>query len=127
MIDGSENVWATQFTTAAVASYLIQWLKTYPGIKLLNYDTEKLNRIASIAIGTLSGVGIFFTWNQTAGTLLITGLTAANGLHLVSKVVEQVVMQHFIYRVSIAPPKWGAVQYQEAKKADGASNGTGKV
>jgi hypothetical protein len=101
------------------ASYLIQWAKRHPGIKFLNYDSSTLNRLASVITGIVSGAGIFFTWNRAAGTLLITGLTLAHGYHLLARIVEQVMMQHFIYRVGIAPPKWGALQYKEEVKNGG--------
>jgi hypothetical protein len=101
---------ASQFTLAAMVSFALQWLKAQPWFPWVTVETQKINRATSIALAALSGVGIFVTWNHDAGTLMISGLKAANLWHVGVKVVQQFAMQHVLYKAVIAPPIPGVMQ-----------------
>lgn len=100
----------TQLIVAAIVSWLIQWVKNNPKTPWLNFDTARLNRIVAIIAALLTGAGILFKYDATAGILTVIGLTQANLSMLVWHAIQQFVLQHLVYRVAIAPPKPGAEQ-----------------
>lgn len=109
----STNILASQATIAALTTYAIQWVKRSPYFPWLTTETQSINRWISGLVAVCSGLGIFLTWDHSAGILTITGLTLTNLLHAGSKVVEQWVIQHAAYKTLVAPPLPGPVRYQQ--------------
>lgn len=110
---------AAKLSTAIIAAYGIQWLKSLKTVPFINYEAQNLNRALSILVATLSGAGIYFTFDHQAGTLMITGLTAVNAFHFVSHALQQFAMQHVTYKAAIAPPLPGVTQDQIRKNGHG--------
>jgi hypothetical protein len=111
------NQLATQASVAVLVSYALQWIKQSKWFPFITTETQTLNRWISAVVAFASGLGIFFTWNHTAGTLTIAGLTAANLLHAGTGMIQQWLFQHAAYRTLVAPPLPGAVQAQEKDAA----------
>lgn len=97
-----------QATIAIIVSFGLQWVKKSQYFPWITTKTENVNKWVSIAIAFFTGVGIFATWDH--GTLTITGLTASNALHAITRGIQQWVFQTTAYRTLIAPPPTGLVQ-----------------
>src|SRR5437762_14260453 len=104
------NESSTQVMLALATAYALQWLKARTWFPWLTFESEKLNRAASIAIACLSGFGIFVTFDHVAGILTVTGLTAVNLGHALTHAGGQFLLQHSAYRAVIAPQVSGASQ-----------------
>lgn len=90
------NELLTQFTWASVVVYGLQYLKASSWFPWLTTRTKGLNRLAAIAGASLTAVGIAWHYDPV-GTLTITGVTAANLLHGVWHIAQQVAMQQVIF------------------------------
>jgi hypothetical protein len=99
-----------QIPLAVISTYVLQWLKQSKLFPWLTVETQTLNRWAGIAIAFLSSVGVLVTFDHAAGVLTISGLTAANLLHVAARITQQWVMQQVAYRTVVAPPLPGALQ-----------------
>ena len=107
------NEVSSQATLAIITAFGLQWLKSRPWFPLLNFNTDRLNQAVSTAVAIVSSVGILATFEH--GVLTISGLTAANVYHIVSRAVEQYAMQHATYKMAIAPPLPGVMQDADRK------------
>jgi hypothetical protein len=121
MIAGTPGaVVSTQLSTAVICSYMIQWVKKQQKIPGINFDTSNLNRWLAIIVACLTGSGIYMTFDPSAGTAIITGLTLANLYHFVAHAIQQFALQHATYKGIIAPPLAGPVQ--EAIRKNGGTH-----
>jgi hypothetical protein len=92
---------AAQASLALLVSYILQWLKLkFP---FLAAWKGQLIRWISVAVSILSGIGIWFTWDKTAGVLTIAGLTLANFWHAIFDVIQQWFFQQAAYRAVVEP------------------------
>jgi len=98
-----------QASAAILISFILQWIKKSKYFPWITVETQTINRWVSIVIAFCAGIGIYATWHE--GTLTITGLTAENMFHALTRGVEQWAFQKTTYRGLIAPPQPGVVQY----------------
>lgn len=89
-------------TVGIISAYAIQWIKKSKSIPWVNEHTQSLNRFLSGMIAFASAAGIYLTWNHAAGTLTITGLTAANAFHFLTHGIEQWAIQQMAYKGVVA-------------------------
>jgi hypothetical protein len=93
--------------TQAVISYIvvafIQWLKRAEFFPWLTIDTEKLNRAVGAFLALVTSAGILWTFDKDAGTLMISGLTYANGVTFLTHFVGQFVGQQYIFKTAFKP------------------------
>jgi hypothetical protein len=97
------NVAVTEFTTSAVAVWLLQKLKSATWFPLVQQGKVWLNRVASIVLAGVGAVGVDYTWtpNPQGGhmlTLAIPTLSVAalGGWHW----LNHFVMQETIYQAT---------------------------
>jgi urea transporter len=90
---------AAQASLALLVSYVLQWLKgKFP---FLNAAKGQVIRWISAIVSILSGIGIWFTWDRTAGVLTIAGLTIANFWHAIFDIVQQWFFQQAAYHAVV--------------------------
>jgi hypothetical protein len=82
---------------AVGTSELIQWAKASPWCGFLTMETQKLNRIVSLVVAFLAGLGMSFHFDPDAHTLLISGLAWSSLTHG----AQQWVAQQAWYRLAV--------------------------
>jgi len=92
-------------STAVIASILLQALKNSKAISFLGDGDQhaNANRIVAALLAGISSLGIHFAYDVNAGTLVVTGLHAANIGHVLWQWVTQYAVQHLFYKSSIVP------------------------
>jgi hypothetical protein len=70
-------------TTGAVVVYLLEWAKRSKFMPI-SASTTAINRTLNILFAMAMAIGINWTYDPTAGTLIITGLTWSAGFHAAS-------------------------------------------
>lgn len=93
---GSEVV--TTVTASAMSVAVIQWLKNTKLIPFMDQHTAGLNRFAGWLAAFGSSVGIHWTFDHTAGTLTLTGLTLAAIGHTAWDTTKSYAFQWLVYR-----------------------------
>jgi hypothetical protein len=91
------------FTTGAVIVYFMQMLKRRGW--LIGSDTKGLNRALSMILAGVAAVGINWTYDATAGTLVISGLTWAAVGAMAWEWLKQFVAQQVLWDGVVQRPK----------------------
>jgi hypothetical protein len=91
-------------TASAISVYVIQILKNWKWFKLLTSNTKYMNIAASLFAAAISATGIGYTFNETSGTLTITGLTLAGILAALWTWGKSFVLNELIYQSTISAP-----------------------
>ena len=91
----------SQIVVAWVVTQAVQWAKRASGLPWISAKTDTLNKIVGIVLAFFSSLGIIFTFDPQAGTLLVTGLTLTTLLTGIWTWVQQVVLQQIIYRGAV--------------------------
>lgn len=99
------TVLVTQATVAYYVAALIEWLKHASWFPLLKADMKRTQRWLSVFVAAAAALGINYSFDSAAGTLLITGLT----LPTIGHGLIQFVMQEIAYTKFIQPPKNGGI------------------
>lgn len=75
-MDGTtSNILATQLTAAAVSAYLMRLIQKWAKLPWITEHTAGINAAFRAVVSLAATLGISFTWDGTAHTLLISGLT----------------------------------------------------
>jgi cytochrome c biogenesis protein CcdA len=82
---------------AVGTSEAIQWAKGSSWFPWLTTETQKVNRIVSLTVAFLAGLGMSFHWDPQAGTLVISGLAWSALAHG----AQQWVAQQAWYRLAV--------------------------
>ena len=76
--DRGLDVLGTQFIISGLAAYLLEHLKNSTWMKWFTPETSrKTKQVIAILVSGVTALGIHWSYDGTAGTLTITGLTAA--------------------------------------------------
>ena len=101
MPTAAADEWGTAFLWSIVSSWGIRWWREHPKLSGFSEATAlKLQRLISLAVGFLGGLGITFVFDKDAGTLVIGGLFATAVLHA----ARQFFLQEFVYQSAIKRP-----------------------
>jgi D-alanyl-lipoteichoic acid acyltransferase DltB (MBOAT superfamily) len=88
----------TQVAVAGIISTAIGALKRSSWFPFITTETAKLNRAAMIVLSGLGTIGVHFSYNREAGSLLITGITAATVLSGLWHWIVQCFITHGWYK-----------------------------
>ena len=101
------NVAVTEFTTSAVAVWLLQKLKSASWFPLVAAGKVWFNRIASILLAGVGAIGIGYTWapNPNGGHVLTIAIPTLSVMALGAwHWLNQYVMQETIYQAAVNKP-----------------------
>jgi hypothetical protein len=103
-----DSIWAASPATALVVAVLMQGLKRWNAFPWLSRDTERLNHYVGLAVATLTGLGLAFTfeWNEDTGQFA-AGMSgnAYDLFRIVLQVPVQWAQQHGFYKVLVSLPE----------------------
>lgn len=115
------NVAITEFTTSAVAVWLLQKLKAWPAFKLVQPGKAWLNRWASIILAALGAVGVSYTWttfNGANGVFIAWPgwfAVAIGGWHWLNHyVLQETIYQATVNKPSITTDSTGSIPVRVA-------------
>lgn len=87
-----------QVVMAWLVAQIIQWAKKITALPWITDKTDDVARIISVVLAFFSSLGIAFTFDKEAGTLIVTGLSVSGALAVLWAWLQQIVLQHVIYR-----------------------------
>jgi hypothetical protein len=91
----------SQLTSSAVVIYAIEALKKSRWFPWLTAETTTVNRIAAVVGSLAAAVGIHYSYDMTAGALLITGLTPSGISHGIWHWAQQYAITQLAYDAAI--------------------------
>jgi hypothetical protein len=97
------ELFSSQLTAAYASAAMMQWLKHKPWFPFLVEGNDHLNRAFAVVVAIGASVGIHFTFDAEAGSLMITGLILTNVLHAGWASIQQYAFQQFMFRSVIKP------------------------
>lgn len=95
----------SQFTSAAIVVYALQWIKGAGWCQWLTMETESLNRVVAAIAAAGSAIGIHAAYDTTGGVLTISGLTLAGVIHGVWHWANQFALQQLAFDAVVKPKK----------------------
>jgi len=101
------NDFTAHLTLGAVAVYAIEHAKSSRLIPWMTVDTKALNRIASVALAFATSIGIGYTYDSDAGTLVLSGLTLSSLALACWEWVKQYVVQQVLFDGVVAKHQKG--------------------
>ena len=99
------NLGLSMFSSGVASVYAIELLKRLESIPFIHDQSRVINRWLGVIASGLATVGIGFTFDSQAGTLLITGLSLGTIAATVWQWFTQWALQQVIYATSIEPKK----------------------
>ncbi len=93
----SNEILSTVAASALVVSAL-EWLKNTKWLPFVNQHSAGINRMIGWLAAFCTGTGIHYTFNQDAGVLTITGLSAGIIIHTITTTSKQYAVQWLIYQ-----------------------------
>lgn len=103
-VEVATNPFMTQVTVSAIVVWLFKKLKETTWFPFLSESTARWAQTAwGVVAAFLSAAGIHFTYDGTAGTLLVTGLLQAGIVTALWEAAQQFVMQQLIYHGVVQP------------------------
>lgn len=96
----NESLILSQIGSSALVVFLLQKAKESKWFPFLTTETAKLNRVVAVIAAGLVSVGVHTTFDKSAGTLVITGLTVSGILHGLWAWLNSYAVQHSIYKVT---------------------------
>ncbi len=103
-----ESTLTHQFAISAVIVYVVERLKYWPSFRWIDTDTDRVNRIVSIAAALFTAVGLQISMAgsfHAGGTLTITWPSVAQMYDAGTHFVAQMAMQELMYRGAIKKAK----------------------
>jgi hypothetical protein len=94
------NVVITQITTGALTVAFINWLKSSSVFPWITAERKTLLRVIAGVLAGVKAIGITYTWNPDAHTLVIGGLTLATILGGTWHWLQSFVTQELIYQTT---------------------------
>lgn len=101
------NELLSTLTGATMVVSIIEWVKNTKVVPFINRNSTALNRVVSWVGAFLAGTGIHYTFNQDAGVLTISGLSAGVIFHTALITTKQYALQWMLYR-GVVKPQQGA-------------------
>lgn len=101
MLETAPDITA-HLTTGAVVVYLIEWAKR-SRLMPITASTKSINRALNVVLAAAVALGINWTFDASAGTLVITGLTWPALAHAGWEFLKQLATQQILYDGVIAP------------------------
>ena len=92
-----------QVGTSMIVVWLIEQAKKAAWLPWITKHGGAVNRVLSVLLGSLAAAGIIWTFDPTAGRLIIDGLTLANGASVLWIILKQIAFQEGIYRGLVKP------------------------
>jgi len=99
----SENVLATSLTLGTIASGLLAYLKSAKWAPWFSQHSKTLNHVVLLATSAGSALGISATWDATAHTLTIAGLSLPTIIHGGWEWMKQWCVQYMVHRGIFGP------------------------
>jgi len=100
----SANEWGGALVWAFFSSSALEWLKRNRYITIITeQSTFILQRGIGVLLAVAAAVGVHWTFDPTAGRLVVDGLTAAGLWTVGSETVRQWVLQELTYRTAVRP------------------------
>jgi len=93
----------SQVTLSAVAVVVMQWLKNAQWFPWLTAESSKLQNAFAAFSAALVAVGIHYSYDATAGTLTIVGISWASLGHGLWHWLQSYAFQEVIYKGAIKP------------------------
>lgn len=109
-----ENEIVSQVVIAGLCSYVLERLKKSSWFPVIDMNTKKLNSFVAAGMAAAASIGINFQYDQTAGTLLISGLTLATFHHVIWDFAKQYLFQQMVYDT--------AIKKKEVKNGNGTNS-----
>ena len=109
----------SQVVAAWIVTQLVQMLKKWRDIPWMTARTDSINRVVGAVMAFFASVGIAFSFDAEAGTLLITGLTWGTVVTIFWTWVQQVVLQQIVYRGAVKETPIEAKATAKALEAGG--------
>jgi hypothetical protein len=94
------NIVLSTFTSSAVSVAVINWLKASKYFPWITKEKTALLRIISIIAASASGVGINYLWNPVDHSIVVSGLTLANGGALLWALIRHFAMNETIFQAT---------------------------
>ena len=95
-----DDIIGAQFTASAIIVWGINRLKNAGWCSFISAESDKLNRLIAIVAAILVGLGVHAEFDQAAGILTVTGLTAQGLIHNSLACVQSFATQQCLFRVS---------------------------
>jgi len=92
-----------QIGTSMIVVWLIEQAKKAAWLPWITKHGGAVNRVLSVVLGALATAGIIWTFDPTAGRLVVDGLTLANGATVLWIILKQVTYQEGLYRILVKP------------------------
>src|SRR5438445_27836 len=90
-----------QITASAVSVFVLQLIKKSKAIPWISSETPKLNRAIALILAGITALGIHYTYDATAGTLVISGLTLGGVLHASWHYLQSIAVQEGFYQAAV--------------------------
>ena len=91
------NDFTAHLTLGAVAVYAIEHAKSSGLVPWMTADTKTLNRLVNLITAFITSIGIGYTYDATAGTLVVSGLTLSSLALGLWELTKQYVVQQVLY------------------------------
>jgi hypothetical protein len=94
------NIVLSTFTSSAISVAIINWLKASKYFPWITKERTALLRAFSVIAASASGVGINYLWNPTDHSIVVSGLTLANGGALAWAILRHFAMNETIFQAT---------------------------
>lgn len=108
------NQLSAQVVVSAVVVYLLQLAKKSQLVPWMTAETGTINRVVAVLAALCSSLGIHFSFNAAAGTLLIAGLSIANVGGFAWHWLTAFVSQQLIFQTAVQPKQLSASELATA-------------
>ena len=99
------NLALSVFSSGVASVYIIELLKKSPLFPFITKHTVMLNRWIGVLASGVATLGVAFTFDAEAGSLLITGLTLTTIAHNLWHWFTQWAVQQFVYATAVEGQK----------------------
>ena len=99
------NLALSVFSSGVASVYVIEFLKKTRLMPFVTQHTVALNRWLGVIASGVATLGIGFSFDSEAGSLMITGLTAATIAHNAWHWFTQWAVQQFVYSTAVEGQK----------------------
>lgn len=107
-VDPSANEWGGTMVWSFFSASIMEWLKNNQKIQFLTQDTAFwAKRVIGIVVAAAAALGVHYSYDASAGTLMITGLTSAGLWTMFTETARTWVSQELMYRVAVKPKTTG--------------------
>lgn len=101
---GTANEWGGSLVWAFFSSSLLEWLKRNQKITLFTEQTAfYAQRIVGVLLAAAAAIGVHWTYDPAAGTLVVGGLSLTMILPALTETIRQWVLQELTYRTAVKP------------------------